>query len=158
ASFRTIGGFLGSGIRAGYSPMLLFGEAVFLFLPLLIRDPKAPILQLELILITVLLVSRLRDAYSYPAEGSVTEMFTDTGFNAAAVVLLEVALMVAAPSLALPLFRFLQSLIGVILVAQWRMLNHREDPPDPIRQHFLKRKIATFQIHLLFAATAGPLI
>jgi hypothetical protein len=125
---------------------------------LLIRNPNAPILQLELVLITVLLVSRLRDAYSYPAEGSLAEMFTDAGFNAAAVILLQIALLLTAPGLALPALRFFQAITGVFLVAQWRMLYHREDPPDPIRQHFLKRKIATFHIHLLFMGTAAPLI
>jgi hypothetical protein len=53
-------------MRAAFDPWLLVGEVAFLYLPLFMAFPRAAFLPMALVLVSVLALQRVCDAYVYP--------------------------------------------------------------------------------------------
>jgi hypothetical protein len=71
-------GVIRSQMWAAFDPWLLVGEVAFLYLPLFMAFPRAAFLPMALLLVSVLALQRVCDAYVYPAEGSASEMVMNT--------------------------------------------------------------------------------
>jgi hypothetical protein len=157
-STATVVRAIGEGMRKAFGFSLVFGELCFLLLPLFIRDIDMPLVPVAAFLIVVLTVLRLRDSYAYPSAGSSEDIVKDAAFGIVLLVVFEVACALWAPRLAFTIGRAFRASVGALLAAQWRAIYHREDPPDEIRRNFLKRKIATWHMNVLFVAVSSPIV
>jgi hypothetical protein len=130
---------------------------LFTYLPLFMAFPRAAFLPMALLLVSVLALQRVCDAYVYPAEGSASEMVMNTAISMGFVVVLEKALTLYAPRLALSIGEAILAALATILMSQWRMIFRREDHLDPERRKLQERLIATWHAYALFALVYLPL-
>jgi hypothetical protein len=155
---ESIAGAILETIRTACGRWLVIGEALFFVLPMLIQEPGIPVVPIAVILGILLGALRLRDAYSYPSGGWPAEMVKDAIMSALLIIGCGVIFSLFAPGLALmsPM-RYVRAVTGGFLAAQWRVLYHREDPPDPIRRELTKRKMAMWHMNAIMLAVAWPL-
>ncbi len=151
---REIAGIIRSQMRDAFSFWLLFGEAAFVCLPIFILQPQSPVFPSIVMLALLLSMLRLRDAYAYPAQGTISEMVLDAGYALGVVISFEAGFQFVKPELALPASTVLIAGIGAVGVSTWRMVFRQEDPPDPVRRRFKEQRIAIWHLNVLFAVAA----
>ena len=151
-----VGGVIKARMMASFGFPLLFGEAAFLFLPAVLLRDGTSLIPFAALYTLLIILFRLRDAYLYPAQGSVPEMLGDTMFALLMVGTAEGAFMYFTPRLALPFSKLILAAAAVVMVSQWRKVSRREDSPDPNLKKLHERLIAAWHMNILFMAACIP--
>src|SRR5881628_2812786 len=148
ASAEVVAGVIKRQIEASFDIWLLMGEASFLYVSICFPLAHTPFLQLAALMVLMLPLLRLRDAYLYPAEGSIPEMLLDAVLTVGCVAVFQGAALAVAPRFALPMLNVYFAAAGALMVAAWRMMFHRQDPADPRHRKLKARCLAIWQVNV----------
>ncbi len=150
AAGEAVAGVIRDQMEASFNIWLLIGEASFFYISICFPLAGAPLLQLAALMVLVLPLLRLRDAYAYPAEGSFREMLLDAAWTGACVIAFQEAARFMAPRLALPILNVYFAVAGAVMAAAWRMISRRQGPADPRHRELKERRIVVWHANVLF--------
>jgi hypothetical protein len=155
---KLIGGVIKARMVESFNIWLVVGELFCLYIGLCIADVKAPLLPFAVFAVLLQPFLRIRDAYAYPADGSADEILTDGVLAAAWLMMIQITLSFFAPTLALPMKRFLLGLAAIAGVSEWRGIFRRETPRDPELQELQDRITAIWHIYAFWLLGTFPIL